>query len=86
MSRTSPVLMVLIYCWLVVLSAFQTIGKTRRKAMTTLATTTSRRVVHHLPGSSSMFSVSSFKEGIQRVLGCTPPPPYEVFNIAFKFF
>ena len=65
--------MVLIYCWLVVLSAFQTIKKSQRK---TTATTTFRRAT--LPGSMSMFSVSSLKDGIQRAIGCTPPPPYEV--------
>ncbi len=73
--------MVLIYCWLVVLSAFQTIKKSQRKAS---ATTTFRRVT--LPTSSSMFSVSSLKDGIQRVIGCTPPPPYEVgLYISFCF-
>ncbi len=80
LHRISPVLMVLIYCWLVVLSAFQTIKKSQRKAS---ATTTFRRVT--LPTSSSMFSVSSLKDGIQRVIGCTPPPPYEVGLCTYNF-
>ena len=73
--------MVLIYCWLVVLSAFQTIKKSQRK---TTATTTFRRAT--LPGSMSMFSVSSLKDGIQRAIGCTPPPPYEVGRAGHSLF
>jgi hypothetical protein len=81
MRRISPVLLVLIYCWLVVLSAYQTIKKTQRKTTTTPA---SRR--GNLPASSSMFSVSSLKDGIQRAIGCTPPPPYEVCGSWFVNF
>jgi len=61
---SSPAILICVYLWTVVVSAYQIIR--------------SENIPVRGPASSaSQSSLVSIKEGIQRVLGGTPPPPYE---------
>merc|ERR1712226_78946 len=66
----SPVLGLVIYLWFVVYAAYQIVKKAdtaRRGAQMGIGS----------GGSESQSSISSLKEGLHRVIGGSPPPPYE---------
>jgi len=66
----SPGLGLVIYLWFVVYAAYQIVKKAD----------TARRGAQMGPGtggSESQSSISSLKEGLHRVIGGSPPPPYE---------
>jgi len=61
---STPIILLNMYIWMVVLSAYQLIRAETKPERGPTA-------------SASQSSLVSIKEGIQRVLGGTPPPPYE---------
>merc|ERR1712156_801789 len=63
----SPVLGLVIYLWFVVYAAYKKADTARRGAQMGPGT----------GGSESQSSISSLKEGLHRVIGGSPPPPYE---------